>query len=487
MNGNRLGHVLPLVIVALACHDGSGPGTNHHISVQVGTAVTGHLALAMSTSFQPGSYDVNDFQAYPGAVTPLAPLKPQHIRIQSGTDGNPQTSPTTWDFTDLDVATQPVLTVGDHSPEMQLGQAPSFMYDKNGHLIDTTFQQFAAYAAQMVRYYNTGGFTAGDGKHASPGSYPITWWGIFNEPNISNLTDAQYPALYNATVPAMQAVDPSLRFVAGEVTGDQFTIQNYLPGALNGIKARVDVVAIHLYSVCNQASNDASIMTLVPIFAQSVQGANAAAAVNPVTAPAPIWVTENNVNADFNLGNGVSACNGNAFVTDPRGSSPFFAGWRPYVFSQVGRAGAQALYQWSFFGDTQFGEFNRTTGALQLSYWVDYWLARLFPSPPGASILQTSNSDTTDVEILAVRNADSSAVVMVDNHAVASLHDNNGHGAPVAVSLDLSALGSFHSAQLITIDASTDPTTGPTPTSATPTAQMTVSLVGYGVAFVVLK
>ncbi len=339
----------------------------------------------------------------------------------------------------------------------------------------------------MVRYYNTGGFSASDGHHASPGSHPITWWGIFNEPNINNLTNFQDATLYNATVTAMQAVDPSLRFVAAEVTGDQYTIQNYLPEALSAITARVDVVAIHLYSVCNQASTDAAIMTLVPVFAQSVQGAKAAAQNNPLTASAPIWITENNVNADFNLGNGISACNGNAFVTDPRGSSAFFAGWRPYVFAQVGQAGAQALYQWSFFGDTQFGEFNRTTGALQLSYWVDYWLERVFPSSPGANILRVTNSDTADVEVLAVRNDDSSAVVMVDDHAVASLRDNNGHGAPVVVSLDLSALGSFHTAQLITIDAGTDPTTGPTPTSATPTANMTVSLSGYGVVFVELK
>jgi hypothetical protein len=256
---------------------------------------------------------------------------------------------------------------------------------------------------------------------------------------------------------------------------------------LGGIKARVDAVAIHLYSVCNHTTTDEAILSLVPVFAQSVQGAQVAAANNPLTASAPIWVTENNVNADFNLGNGISACNGNTFVVDPRGSSAFVAAWRPFVFSQVGRAGAKALYQWSFFGDVQFGEFNRTTGALQLSYWVDYWLQRVFPSPPGANILSVTNSDTADVEILAVRNPDGSAAVMVDNHAVASSSDDNGHGVPVAVSLDISALGSFQAAQLITIDASTNPATGPTPSAVTPSATMTVSLPGYGVAFLELK
>lgn len=36
---------------------------------------------------------------------------------------------------------------------------------------------------------------------------------------------------------------------------------------------------------------------------------------------------------DFDAGNGVSACNPDqTFVTDQRGSSVFFAAWRPYVF-----------------------------------------------------------------------------------------------------------------------------------------------------------
>lgn len=476
-----------LIVTALGCHDGVSPAPTHHVSVQVGTTIAGRLGLAMSTGFQPASYDVGDFESFPGAVVPLAALEPQHIRIQSGSDGNPQTSPSTWDFTDLDAATQPVLTVGDHSPEFQLGQGPAFMYTAGGALLDTTFQQFAVYASEIVQYYNAGGFTAPDGHHASPSAAPITWWGIYNEPNINNLTAGQDAALYNATVPAMQAVDPSLRFVAGEVTGDLYTIQNYLPGALGGIHARVDAVAIHLYSMCNQATSDALVMATVPTFAQSVQGAAAAAQLNPATASAPIWVTENNVNADFNLGNGTSACNGNTFVTDPRGSSPFFAAWRPYVFAQVGRAGAQALYQWSFFGDVQFGEVNRSTGARQLSYWVDYWLAHIFPSPPGADILAATNSDTADVEVLAVRNADSSVAVMVDDHAVASVHDNDGRGAPCVVTVDLSALGTFHTATLVTIDAATDPTSGPSPVSLAPTPTMTVTLPGYGVAFLRVK
>jgi hypothetical protein len=87
----------------------------------------------------------------------------------------------TWDFTTIDAVIQPVLTVGDRSPELRLFPAPAFMYvngDNTADFLDPTFQQFAGYAQNLVRYYNTGGFTSSDGvSHVSP-SYPntkITW------------------------------------------------------------------------------------------------------------------------------------------------------------------------------------------------------------------------------------------------------------------------------------------------------------------------
>jgi hypothetical protein len=202
---------------------------------------------------------------------------------------------------------------------------------------------------------------------------------------------------------------------------------------------------------------------------------------------APVWITENNVDAGYNLGNGINACTGLPFVLDKRGSSAFFAAWRPYVFSQVGKAGAQALYQWVYAADAQYGEVSYTTGAYQLSYWVDYWLTRVFPSPPGTNILQVTNSDSAGFEVLAVRNDDGSAAIMVANHVVAHSKDNNGPGAPAKISLDLSALGTFQTANLLLLDASTDPSQAPAPTAVPFQSQMTISLPGYGVAFLTLK
>jgi uncharacterized protein (TIGR03437 family) len=70
----------------------------------------------------------------------------------------------------------------------------------------------------------------------------------------------------------------------------------------------------------------------------------------------------------------------------------------------------------------------------------------------------------------------------MSNHAVQRIFtDNNGSGVSRTFALDLSALGAFTSATLITLDAAT-PSTGPALQSLTPAAQMQVTIPGYGAA-----
>jgi len=383
--------------------------------------------------------------------------------------------------------------VGDHSPEFQIAKAPPFMYvndDSSSSFTSTTdFSAFAAYAQNLVQYYNTGGFTVGNTLYESPGyvsnDYTITYWGIYNEPSVNNnLTATEYTTMYNTLVPAMQQTDPSLKFVAMELCcGSENWLQTFAPN----VTAQVDVVASHYYASCNQKDTDEMLMDAVAGFVSSVKLIRTNISSTPV-ASAPIWVTENNVNADYDAGGGISACNGTPFVTDVRGSSPFFAAWRPYVFSQLGKAGVQALYHWDFGADQQFGEVNYNTGALQLSYWVDYWLGQTFPMTAGSQQLNFNATDDAELETLAVVNNDKSVVIMVSNHAVNDpATDNNGPGAPRSVLVDVSALGTFSSGSLMIIDKNTDVTNGPTATAVTPASQMTITLGGYGVAFLTLK
>jgi hypothetical protein len=158
------------------------------------------------------------------------------------------------------------------------------------------------------------------------------------------------------------------------------------------------------------------------------------------------------------------------------------------VFSQVGKAGVRLIHHWDFDADAQFGELNwpgNNTFQLQLSYWVDYWLQRYFPSGTNQQLLSYTNSNA-QIEVLPVMNTDGSAVIMVSNHAVASAIDNNGKGLTANVTLDTSALGSFSSASQLLIDSTTSPTTGPTPASTSSSSPLQLTMNGYSVAFIKL-
>jgi hypothetical protein len=485
-----------LLAVAAGCgsggmgsNSGSGGTTPPDATVTISKTTTGPFSVAMSTSFQPAEWDNQFFAINPTATTTLGNLGSNHIRLQGVSQGVPQTTASTWDFSILDAITQPVLGVGDKSPEFQIAAAPAFMYDANHNFLDPSYQQFAAYTQDLVRYYNVaGGFTAADGQHASPSGVPITWWGIYNEPNFNNLDPTQYTQLYNVVVPAMEAVDPSLKYAAVEL-GDYSGLANqFLPAFVSQVTAHVDVLATHFYSTCQQADTDSTLFATVPGFAAEVGDIYTQLNTNTALASVPVWVTENNVNADYSNANGMSTCDpSHTFVPDPRGSSPFFAAWRPYVFSQLGKAGVQALYHWDFDADEQYGEVNYNTDALQLSYWVDYWLGRIFPTTAGSQLLQYTSSDNADLEVLAVVNADGSAVVLIANHAVDNATDNNGSGVSKTVQVDISALGTFSHANLLAIDKHTNVANGPTATAVTPADQMTMTLDGYATGILTLS
>lgn len=491
-----LGLGILLLIALTACGGGMNTTNNPppppppvvNANVAVGNTPNGGFNLAMSTSFQPAEWDNTFFQSSASArETLLGSLESHHIRLQTVSQGIPQTSATTWDFTVLDDITQPVLSVSDHSPEMQLGWAPSFMW--SGGSLDAT--QFSTYAADMVSYYNdVNGFTAADGKHVSPSGLPIQWWGILNEPSINNIPDAAtYTQIYNQVVPAMLTAKSSvpIKFVALELCCGS---ESWTQGFAASVTAQVDAVGTHYYSSCNQSDTDAQVFATVPGFASSVQSIYSflSASGNPLVTSAPVWITENNVNADFSDSTGHSTCHpSQVFVTDARGSSAFFAAWRPYVFSQVGKAGAQALYHWDFDADPQFGEVDYNTAQTKLSYWVDYWLGQMFPPGTNQQVLQYTNSDNTDIEVLPVLNTDNSVVILVSNHAVASPTDNNGAGLTADISIDTSALGSFSTASELVMDSTTSPTTGPSPQSISPASPMRLTLNGYSSALIKLK
>lgn len=481
------------LVVAVAVVLGSSTDTT--------LGINGKLNEFMSTSFQPSQWDATYFQDH-STTEPaqFSLLAAQHARIQvlSG-GGSPWVANTgaasDWDFTILDETVQPVLGATDHSPEFQIAGTPSF-FTLTSPLSpnDPNLQLFVTYAQNLVRYYNTGGFTWGKTQFKSPSSYPITWWGIYNEYNGNGMTPADYVTLYNAVVPAMLAVDPTIKLSALELSDYDYEVgdpRNNLPTFVapvnqGGVNAQVNVASTHFYSSCNQTDSDTYIFSTIPSFVSDVQYFRQEFATRPDLGDVAVWVTENNVNADYDSGNGYSACNPTQkFVTDQRGTSAFFAAWRPYAFSQLGKAGNQAIYHWDYPADAQFGEVNYTSSSKYLSYWVDYTLGRLFPvtATTAPEILQLTTTESISVETLATKNPDGSFVVMVTNRAVQSPTDNNGTGAPRTVVLDVSALGNYSTISQIILQNGTDTVNGPQPVALSPAPKLSVTLNGYGTEF----
>jgi len=468
-------------------------------SVDNTLGINGQLLQFMSTSFQPAEWDYQFFLNHQiSEPAQLNALGPQHIRIQGVSEAipwkansNPQ-QPTDWDFTMLDDIVQPVLASADHSPEFQIAVTPAFFSLPSPLTAnDPNLQLFVSYSQNLVRYYNKGGFTWGGTNLKSASPYPITWWGIFNEYNINGLTPADYVILYNAVVPAMLAVDPTIKISALELSdfdsgdGDP---RNNLPtfvasAASGGVNAQVNVASTHFYSSCNQSDTDQQIFSTIPSFVGDVQYFRQEFALRPDLGNVAVWVTENNVNADYANSNGNSTCNPNQkFILDLRGTSAFFAAWRPYVFSQLAKAGNQALYHWDYDADAQFSEVDYNTANKYLSYWVDATLGQMFPvtSTTNPEFLSLTSTDIDSVESLATKNPDGSYVVMITNRAVNSPGDNNGPGAPRTVIVDVSALGNYTSVVQTTLNSKTDASAGPSPVGLTPAPQLSVTLPGYG-------
>ena len=457
-------------------------------SINTSVGLHGRHNLFMSTSFQPAEWDYTLFDALPGATAPLNQLLPRHLRVQAISEAIPQTTATAWNFAELNDLLSKIQGVGDHSPEFQYAAIPPYLGSTQGTLTTTpsAIPPFVDYATKMLQYYNTGGFDVNGTHYQAPVPYPITWWGILNEPDVNGVNYETYPTVYNALVPKLKAADPGMKAVALELCcfADHTWGTPWVPYFLQNVTAPVDAVALHHYATCNQRDLDTTLYgNTAEFITNALQYTIAQLASTKGMENVPVWITENNVNADYS-NNGISACNPpETYVQDPRANNAFFAAWRPYMYSQAVKSGAQALHHWDFAADAEFGEINASTGSPLYSWWVDYYLSRFFPVPPGLVILSATSSDA-NVEVLAARNADGSVVVMAANHAIAKSTDNNGPGVAKTVNLNLSALGSFTYGTKVVIDSTTSAATGPTEVAFSPGASLSVNLNGYSVVFV---
>ncbi|HEX6482162.1 MAG TPA: glycosyl hydrolase [Ktedonobacteraceae bacterium] len=428
-----------------------------------------------------------------GAQTKLNTYAPPLVRIHAGTDGGTPALPeaTTrgkWDFTALDQLVNNVRAYGG-SPLLNVRCAPNWMwtctaYWSNtnqgvGTLRDLTFQEFAAYMARLVSYYNKGSMTTEAGEvlnNPAGTNNRITYWEIWNEPDLSNetpchpadwgpaLTSDNYVKMWNAVVPQMRAVDPSIKVVGPAIT-DIDTGQNpeYVPDLMQNATYKPDVISYHGYGGWDNSQGDLEMFDGDGGLSYIVHEADQ---VHSWAPGKPVWMTEINVNADW----------GN----DPakRPSSAYGVAWVATAFRNLGLKGVALLNLYDFIDIPQFGLIDDTTGAPNLAYWRDMLLNHSFPT--GSTLLKSSSSKA-DILTLAVRQSNGAISILVINRQVNSHSSVGGRGLPATVTVQLQGI-TPGAISLQRIDSSIKPSVGPQIVTLSSSTLLQVSFNGYGIA-----
>lgn len=526
---HRLGWVLGSALALAACKGqtldlgqtqlpSQAPKPIHIVvlpDVDTSAGVGGVFAERMSTSVQPASWQYQFFEVQPDGGALLQSLAPYHLHIQALDLAFPlqeeTNSPSDWDASELDLM-MPKIRQYAPDPMFQIMPPPFLPSLIQNDIVDTAAaDMYAEYCGYLVQYFNLGKveYPAGSGNWITNpnGPQPIYWWSLLDDIDINGIDGLNYAEIYDEAVGRMNKVigdAGTLHFASLEYGDPQANLDRLVSdvtGFLGNVSNKPDVVALHLYAASAASSMDSEIFQKVPDMKAAVSAA--VGAVAEAGSTAQVWVTQNNVNSQ-------APGNGKVITVDGRGTSTFFAAYRPYVFSQFGKAGNRALFHWDFTAgnidggpnpdmDQQNAEVDYVSGKQYPSYWVDYWLEQMFPVSDGGPPLHILKLETEpdggsdlasdDVEALAVSNSkDGSVVVMLVDYAPT---DDGGSGEPRSFAVDISNLGSFSYGTLLTIDATTvgslDVDGPKTPvTVSDPKAAISVSLQGYGVAFLQL-
>jgi hypothetical protein len=487
---------LPLVVAASenAARPGDGPqsrrqtGVGALVSVDA-TEVVRPFDTVLSTNLaSPGALEQSAREGNRGPQL-LNAWQPQLLRIHVGTNGwreDPDTgrrlyglpsarNPDDWDFTALDGMVRAAQVAGS-APVVNVRYAPNWMWEcRRGMGAFTDFDGFAAYMAALVGWYNAETYTRPDGSVRASGwaGDPVTYWEIWNEPDLSDetpcrrggngqaLTAQEYVQLWNKSTAAMLAVDPAITFVGPGVT--QWSVEEYVPALLDGAVVQPAVISFHVYGAGANAARDRAIFATIPRIA------DLAAFVNAQTGgDTPIWVDEANVNASFPQ-------------PDPRmrPRTAFGAAWLASLFRALALEGVGAVHQYEFIADRQFAlvpEFGRDP-------FVTYWSASTISRglPPEGDILAATRS-TPGIEALAIARDPGNLALLVIDQRAKKRNDVGGRGVPATVTIEVNG-ATVDGANALVIDRATSRANGPAVQVLDPNA-MVVTLAGYGVAVV---
>ncbi len=494
---------LPLTLALAACGGGGNAVSSNTLP---GNAPTVRVDATSTTRVSISSGEqLDDFAAFDqvnGQVR-LSALAPDWFRIHAGADSDTLPEPISrrnraaWNFSALDRLVSiayaansiPILNVR-HAP-VTLSTCASF-HSAVGSLTDPGFQQFAAYMASLVAYYNLGSFSDATGIHTNPAgtSHRIDFWEIWNEPDLPyefpclrttpnqpSLSQAEYAAMWAITSQRMRQVDPSIKLVGPAVSDPRNT--GYL-GTIITLPIPPDAISVHGYAGPNSAQD-----------LELRKGGGDAIGIDGILAAMKSVLTFLDAGGrpqipllldEFNL--------------SPDGEDdPYGRGWGPLGVALGGSLFMQSAllaadhpmgfipFQFVEAGGRRLSALEAQTGQTLLPYWRDSLIRQSIR--PGDRLAKVS-VESSNVEAIAIRSSDGGTVrVLLANAGVAaSGKGTSGENLSLKVVVTHEAGRQPKSMWVKTVDALTSPASGPVTLALDPGQIPMVSFKGYGLALV---
>lgn len=367
------------------------------------------------------------------------------------------------------------------------------MFDSVGQLEDSEFPIYARYLADLVGWYNKGGFTDENGVYHASGHYNwIHVWEIWNEPksgqeipaNVPDrraapwMTPDRFAALYDLCSDTMRTVDPTI-VIGGPALGS-WPYDDYMQQFIADEHAPLGFVSFHFYAAMSATESDASALGAVTgdrFLNRLIQVHQILAQLRPGQ-DIPIWIDE--------LGIDETALP----PLDVRGVAPISYAFISDSFAVAEAQNVSLLSQFLLVSNAQFGLINQQTNQWYRTYWFYRSLAQDFP--PGSTLLPMSIDNSQQlVGVAAITPNKRSIQILIGNIQVAQPTDVNGTGVPKIVRLTFtgSLPGMRSQASVLSFNATTSATALPAAqqialftTNGNPAIQVPVG--GYGATLI---
>ena len=241
--------------------------------------------------------------------------------------------------------------------------------------------------------------------------------------------------MWNAVVPAMLAVDPTLKFVGPATAGGQFgfTASRATSTSTRSCKGATVLpyaISFHGYGYWDNTVTDKWIFDGDNTGAGGIQrtSRNARRSSYPRSnyPSKPFWITEINVNADWGED------------THHRPWNEFAAAWWAAAYTELAPVNVAMLDHYNIVESPQFGLLDYDTGNPFLPYWIVKSLNAGFPT--SSQRLSATSADTHQIEVTAARKPSGEITVLVVDRKIDTAQPRGGHGLPLDIDVILDGI-----------------------------------------------